>query len=200
MSKDESSNSNRSLVLPASIVLGAGSGLGYRHFMNKAEGIKDEIKDLKASIPELNELNPRYRKELDDLNAEIAESQKGLANLRVDKDKFEADKALFTGGHAFPDAEEYKRKPAYYDDTSEWFNKKMSESTSAQDDLLERAKKASDSIQANENDIAAAKNKLETAKKNRGRAILKGRALGLLGAGLVGGGLIHAMSQPRERR
>lgn len=192
--KDEPSRSNRALVLPTSLAIGSGMGLGSRYFANEARDIKDEIRNLKSSIPELD---PRLKNELDDINAKITRNRKDFEDFNASKAKFEADKNLYSGGHKF--SEPHKNDAQYYKDTEDWTKRRMSDLASDHDDLQARAKRVSDSMQDSDDTIIALKNRLNNAKKAQSRAILKGRALGVMGAGLVGGGLIHAMSRPRER-
>lgn len=193
--KDESSRSNRALVLPASLAIGSGMGLGSRYFVNKAEDMQNDIRKLKSSIPELD---PRLRNELDTVNAEIAKNKEALEDIKAGASKFEADKKLYHTGHTF--SESHKNIQQYYDDTDAWLKNRTSALEEDHHKLQARAKNASDSLQASSDEITSLKNKLNDVKKAQARALTKGKVLGIMGLGLVGGGLIHNVASKRRER
>ncbi len=193
-SHDESGHSSN-VILPASAAAGTGSIIGYRHLVGKAREMEDTIENLKSSIPSPNPANRTF---LEDTEKMLSNHSGKAEALEKGYQQFQDDMSEFRKGKTLP--YQYKNDPGYYKSTAEFFEKAKKDLKDEGDLLLGAKNKALSAIKEHDDEVTSIKNKIESAKKTQGRTLLKGRALGLLGAGLVGGGLIHAMSRPRERK
>lgn len=185
----------RNVVAPLAMALGLGSLYGRSDSHGKAYDLERTIENLEEIAPKAN---ADYQGNVDKAVGDLSDYHKDQDRLYKDHEEFLKDKRKFNRKETI--SHEWKKDPKYYRDTDRWFENQAIREELRGAKLEEAKNNAVKALDNHNEEIASFKKKIDDAKKLRGKALTKATALGVLGTGLIGGGLIHGLSRSKEKR